>query len=161
MKKITYLIIFVVLLMYINACAGYKPIFSSSNIQFEIADYTIEGDKKLGKQIYSKLYNLTKSNKKNTETKNIYIKIKVTKEKIAKAKDIAGKILEYKINLDTNIIVKNYLTGDELLNQDFNYFLSYKVQDQYSETMKLENQSIKNLINKTSQDLLIRLIENI
>ena len=60
-----------------------------------------------------------------------------------------------------DIIVKNYLTGDELLNQDFNYFLSYKVQDQYSETMKLENQSIKNLINKTSQDLLIRLIENI
>ena len=32
----------------------------------------------------------------------------------------------------------------------------YKVQDQYSETIKLENQTIENLINKTYQDLLIK-----
>ena len=38
---------------------------------------------------------------------------------------------------------------------------SYKVQDQHSETIKLENRTIENLINKTYQDLLIKLSENI
>ena len=69
MKKISYLVISFILLTYINACTGYKPIFSSSNVQFEITDYIIEGDKKLGNQIYSKLYNLSKSNKKSNRIK--------------------------------------------------------------------------------------------
>ena len=78
MKKITYLIVSIILLNLIYACAGYKPIFST-NIQFEIANYSIKSNKKLGKQIYSKLYSLTKSNKKNTDTQSIDIIIDVTK----------------------------------------------------------------------------------
>ena len=81
MKKKIYLIISFILLIFINACAEYKPIFGSSNLQFQIADYSIDGDKKLGNRIYSKLYNLSKSNKNNENAKNIYIKIKVSKEK--------------------------------------------------------------------------------
>ena len=67
MKKISYLLISLFLLVNIVACAGYKPIFSSSNLEFKIADYSIIGDKKLGNQIYSKLYNLSKSNKNKAE----------------------------------------------------------------------------------------------
>ena len=40
-----------ILLINIEACAGYKPIFSSSNLEFEIADYSISGDKKIGNKI--------------------------------------------------------------------------------------------------------------
>ena len=161
MKKKIYLIISFILLIFINACAEYKPIFGSSNLQFQIADYSIDGDKKLGNRIYSKLYNLSKSNKNNENAKNIYIKIKVSKEKKATAKDSTGKILEYKINLNTKIVVNNYLTNDELLNHNFASSLSYKVQEQFSETLKSENKSIDDLINKTYQDLLIKLAESI
>jgi len=63
MKKIAYLIISIIFLNFINACAGYKPIYTT-DLQFEIADYSIKTNKKLGRQIYSKLYNLCKSNKK-------------------------------------------------------------------------------------------------
>ena len=52
MKKTIYFIFSFVLLILINECTGYKPIFSSSNLQFKIADYTIEGNKVLGKKIY-------------------------------------------------------------------------------------------------------------
>ena len=161
MKKITYITISFVLLIYASACSGYKPIFTSSNLQFEIANYTIEGDKKLGNQIYSKLYNLSKNNKNREEALNIYLMIKVSKEKNATVKDNAGKILEYKINLNTQVMVKNYLTDNKILDQNFISSISYKVQDQYSETIKLENKSIENLINKTYQELLINLSENI
>jgi hypothetical protein len=164
MKKIIYLLIPLILLIYINACSGYKPIFGSSNIsnvQFEIADYSIKGNKKLGNKIYSKLYSLSNLNKNNPEAQSIYVSIEVLKDKTATVKNNAGKILEYKISLNSNIIVKNFLTNEEILSQNFSSSSSYKVQDQYSETLKLENTITENLINKTYQDLLIKISENV
>ena len=161
MKKITTLTFLFAILIFIYACADYKPIFGSANLQFEIADYSVEGDRKLGNKIYSKLYNLSKSNKNQKETTSVVINIKVLKEKNSTSKDATGKILEYKINLNTKVIVKNYLTNDTLLDKNFISSSSYKVQDQYSETIKLENLVIENLINRTYQELLIKLSENI
>ena len=161
MKKITYLIISLIFLNFINACVGYKPIYTTTNLQFEIADYSIKTNKKLGSQIYSKLYNLSKSNKKNAETKSITIIIDTIKNKAATAKDSAGKVLEYRIILNSNIIIKDYLTDDKILNQSFSYSSVYKVQDNHSETIKIENKSIENLINKMYQDLLIKMSDKI
>jgi len=164
MKKIIYLLIPLILLIYINACSGYKPIFGSSNIsniQFKIADYSIKGNKKLGNQIYSKLYNLSNLNKNNPEAQSIYISIEVLKDKTATVKSSAGKILEYKISLNSNVIVKNFLTNNEILSQNFSSSSSYKVQDQYFETVQLENTTTENLVNKTYQDLLIKISENV
>ena len=160
MKKIAYLIISIIFLNFISACAGYKPIYTT-NLQFEIADYSIKTNKELGRQIYSKLYNLSKSNKKNIETQSIAIIIDITKNKTATAKNSAGKILEYRVILNGNIAIKDYLTDDKILNQNFSYSSVYKVQNQYSETIKLENKTIENLINKTYQNLLIKLSESI
>ena len=157
MKKITYLTISFILLIGINACAGYKPIFSTSNLQFEISDYSIKGDKSLGKKIYTKLYNLSQSNKNNTAVKNINISIEVSKDKTVKVKNSAGKILEYKISLNTNIEIKDYFTNDQLLSHNFNYSSSYKTQDQFSDSLRLENKTIENILDKTYQDLLIEM----
>ena len=156
MKKITYIIITIIFLTFINACAEYKPIYTT-NLQFKIVDYSIKSNKKLGRQIYYKLYNLSKSSKNNAEVQSVIITIDTTKEKEATAKDSTGKILEYRIILNSNIIINDYLTNDEVLNQDFSYSSMYKVQDLHSETIKLENKSIKNLIDKTYQDLLIKM----
>ena len=161
MKKISFFLISLFLLINIGACTGYKPIFGSSNLEFTIADYSITGDNKLGNQIYSRLYNLSQSTKKTSEAKNIYILINVSKNKNATAKASTGKILAYKINLSTTVIVKDFITNDEILNQKFVSSLSYKVQDQYSETVKLENKSTDNLINNIYQELLIKLSQNI
>ena len=157
MKKIPYFFILFIILINIGACAGYEPIFSSSNLEFKISDYSISGDKKLGNQIYSKLYNLSQSTKKTSDTKNIYLLINVSKDKNATAKDSTGKILGYKINLSTTITIKDVMTGNEILNENFAFSSVYKMQDQYSETIKLENQTMQNLINNTYQNLLTKL----
>ena len=161
MKKKTYPIFLFILLVLFNGCSGYKPIFSASNLEFIIDDYSISGNKKLGNQIYSKLYNLSKSSKNNAEVQNVNITVDTTKDKKATAKDSAGKILEYKINLNTKIKITDFITGKKLLEQDFNSSLNYKIQDQYSDTIKLENQTIENLLNKTLQEILINLSRNI
>ena len=161
MRKISYLIILLIFLINIGACTGYKPIFSSSNLEFKISDYSILGDKKLGNQIYSKLYNLSRSAKKTSETKNIYLLINVSKDKKATAKDSAGKILGYKINLSTTITIKDVMTGNEILHENFSVSSIFKAQDQYSETIKLENQTTQNLINNIYQDFLIKFSANL
>ena len=161
MKKITYLIFTFVLLIFISGCAGYKPIFGSKNLQFEIADYAIKGNKILGNKIYSKLYNLSKSQKDEQNVRSIDLLINVSKDKNATAKDSAGKILEYKITLNTEVEVTDFITGDKILIQTFYSSLTYKIQNQYSDTINLENKSIENLIDKTYQEIIINLSQNI
>ena len=63
MKKIIFLIISIILFFYLNACAGYKPIYSSSNFNFIIENHSIKGEEKLANSIYRNLYNISLSNK--------------------------------------------------------------------------------------------------
>jgi len=156
MKKLTYLIISIIFLNFINACTGYKPIYTT-NLQFEIVDYTIKSNNELGKQIYYKLHNLFKSSNNNAERKSITITIDMQKNKEAAAKNSAGKILEYKIILNSNIVINDYLTNDEIFNQNFSFSSTYRVQDLYSDTTKSENKSIDDLINQTYQNMLIQI----
>ena len=161
MKKIVGPILSLILLIFINGCAGYEPIFISTNLQFEIADYSIEGNKRLGNKIYSKLYNLSQSKKDDKNLRNVDLIIKVSKDKNATVKNSDGQILEYKITLNTDVKVADFITKDEILNQIFTSSLTYKVQDNYSDTVNLENRSIEDLLNKTYQELVVRLAQNI
>ena len=161
MKKITYPIFSFILLIVINGCTGYEPIFSSNNLQFKITNYSIEGDKILGNKIYSKLYSLSKSKKDDQNLRRVDLVIKVSKDKNVTTKDSAGKILQYKITLNTDIKVTDFITKDKILNQIFVSSLTYKVQDKYSDTIDLENRSIEDLLNKTYQELVTRLAQNL
>ena len=62
--------------------------------------------------------------------------------------------------MTSHIIIKNYSTGDEIVNKVFSETSSYAVQDQYSETIKLEKKNIEDMINKIYQNLLISISEN-
>ena len=161
MKKIANPIFLFILLIFINGCAGYQPIFGSTNLQFEIANYSIEGNKILGNKIYSKLYSLSKSKKDDQNLRSVDLVIKVSKDKNVTTKDSAGKILQYKITLNTDIKVTDFITKDKILNQIFVSSLTYKVQDKYSDTVDLENRSIEDLLNKTYQELVTTLAQNL
>ena len=159
-KKIS-LIFLSIFFILSNGCAGYKPIYSNNNLEFKIVDYTIKGDKRLGNKIYSKLYNLSRTKKNLDSDKSIILLIDTSLNKNETSKDSSGKILEYKLTLITKIEILDFLSNDRILNQAFVSSLSYKVQSQYSETIKLENSSIENLIDKTYKDLLVKLTQNI
>ena len=161
MRKIKNIILSTIILALVSECSGYKPIFSSTNLQFKILEYSIEGNKILGNQIYSKLNNISKSRVNNKNSIIINLLIDVEKDKNSAAKDSAGKILEYKTILKTKIIITDSANDKEILNQTFISSTIFKVQDQHSETIKLENNSIQNLIDKTYQELLIKFSQNI
>ena len=160
MKKRYYLILLSILIVLISGCTGYKPLFNSSSLMIEIKDHTIEGNQNLGKRVYLKLENLLKSRSKENR-KNIDLSIDVSKNKEPTVKDKSGKIIEYKITLNTILIVKNYENGNLIFNKNLSNSSSYKVGDQYSESVNMENKTIDNLINQTYQELLVTLIKNI
>jgi len=161
MKKNTFTILLIVLLIFINGCSGYKPIFSSTNLEFDIANYSLEDNKTLGEKIYSKLKRASKLNGNNENVRKIDILIKASQNKKATAKDASGKILQYKISLNIDVKIKDYLTEDEILNETYSSSFTYKIQNQYSDTLKLEERSINQLVDKTYQQILIKLSENI
>ena len=161
MKKNTFTILLIVLLIFINGCSGYKPIFSSTNLEFNIANYSLEDNKTLGEKIYSRLERASKLNGNNENVRKIDILIKASQNKKATAKDASGKILQYKISLNIDVKIKDYLTEDEILNETYSSSSTYKIQNQYSDTLKLEERSINQLVDKTYQQILIKLSENI
>ena len=161
MKKNTFTILLIVLLIFINGCSGYKPIFSSTNLEFDIANYSLEDDKTLGEKIYARLKRASKLNGNNENVRKIDILIKASQNKKATVKDSSGKILQYKISLNIDVKIKDYLTEDEILNETYSSSFTYKIQNQYSDTLKLEERSINQLVDKTYQQILIKLSENI
>ena len=80
MKKIIYLIPSLILIVILSECAGYKPIFGSSNLNFIISDYSIEGEKSLGNQFYNKIKKLSLAGKDNQDAKSLFFYINSTKE---------------------------------------------------------------------------------
>ena len=160
MKRFFYIILPYILIVLISGCAGYEPIFSSTNFKFKIANYSIDGEEIIGKRIYSKLYSASAS-EETDEVRNLEITLNILKDKNETARNSAGKIIEYKITLNAKIVVEDFMTKDEVLNQSFTSSLTYKVQDQYSDTLKLENQTIENLVNNIYEKLLIQLSEKL
>jgi hypothetical protein len=159
MKKNNLIIVSLLLLILVNACSGYKPIFSTSNFNFIISDYSITGNQVLGNKIYYKLRNISESNKKNDDAQTLKVSLNVAKKQEPTIKDSAGKIIEYRITLRTNVSINNYLTNEEILNDNFTIYSNYKIQDQHTETKKLENKTLENLIDKTYQDILFKISE--
>ena len=159
MNKKIYFPLLLILLFFLYNCAGYEPIFSPTGINFEIKNHNIEGDKSIGKNIYSKLNVLSKANKNNPSKKNVKLLINASKDKTAFSKNISGKIVSYKITINIKVNIIDEATNKTLLNETFINSQVYKVQDQYSDTTMLENRTIEALIEQTYETLLIQISE--
>ena len=123
MKKVTLFIISVLLCFYINACTGYTPIYNSANFNFKIKDHSLRGEERLAKLIYKKLNSISLSNKDDLDVQSISLSIETRKEKKSTVKNNAGKILEYQINLNTNVVINDFLTKKII----FDVFFSLKI----------------------------------
>ena len=159
MNKKIYYPLLLILLFFLYNCAGYEPIFKPTSISFEIKNHNIEGNKSIGKNIYSKLNVISKGNKNNPNKKSIGLSINASKDKTTFSKNSSGKILSYKITINIKVNIIDEATNKNLLNKTLINSLVYKVQEQYSETVALENKTIETLIEQTYETLLIQISE--
>jgi len=91
-----------VLLLFITGC-GYSPIFSSKESNFSITELNSTGNKKLSNIISNRL-----NSYKNLESKNYFsIIINTDLEKKITTKDTKGNPKSFRLNIKSNIIVKD------------------------------------------------------
>ena len=118
--------------------------------------------KKLGNIGENKLLLIT-SIKIVDEYFDLFKKVKHNKgdfEKLSiKFKELRSLAINYKD--EKEIEIKDFTTNKKILNQTFSKTSTYRVQKQYSETIRLENLSTDTMLEKMHQELLIKLSQNI
>lgn len=150
MKKKLMLGAMVVMLLF--GC-GFKIVNNQKFYNFNIVDVNSVGDNKISFFLKNNL-----KDKKNFENKKIKLDIKIQKYKSIKEKNIKNQITKYEISL--NLDIKYNIEGsDKGGSFTVNKSGNYNVEDQYSQTIKNENNLIESLSDKLVEDIKLNLSE--
>ena len=147
LKKIFFIILSLNLL---NNC-DYKPVYSSQNkINYKIVIASFSGDKDINNLIATNI----KRNSKEESGKIVEIVFNTEYTKNVLAKNSAGSITDYQIDVVTAFIIKKEKNSENfLVKENFNF---QKMTDKYEEK-NYERNIKKNLANSISQKLILRL----
>ena len=150
LKKIFFIILSLNLL---NNC-DYKPVYSSQNkIDYKIVIANFSGDKDINNLIATNI----KRNSKEESGKIVEIVFNTEYTKNVLAKNSAGSITDYQIDVVTAFIIKKEKNSENfLVKENFNF---QKMTDKYEEK-NYERNIKKNLANSISQKLILRLAVN-
>ena len=137
----------------LNNC-DYKPIYSNQNkVDYKIVITSFSGDKDINNLIATNI----KRNSKEDSDKIVEIVFNTEYTKNVLAKNNAGSITDYQINVLTEFMIKKENNSENfLVNENFNF---QKMADKYEEK-NYEQNIKKNLANSISQKLILRLAVN-
>ena len=90
-------ILFVLSVLSLAQNCGYQPLLSEKNQKFSIDNFSITGDKKLGRILANKFNKI-----ENAENK-LTLKINAIKTREISSKSTTGSTTEYNIKIDFNI----------------------------------------------------------
>ena len=150
MKKIIFYLCFFALF----GCGGYEPLFSTKNLSFYIEDVKNVNNDFITKKISR---NLDSNKIKINNKKNYILEISSSKEENITSKNSKGEVLTYEmiINVEVKVFFKNVKFPFSTLRfkENFNYSNQGNKFDLSQYKKKIE----RNLIDKISQEILIKL----
>ncbi len=150
MKKI--ILYFCFLIIY--GCTGYEPLFSTKNSNYYIIDIENVNKDNLTQRISKRLDNY----KSVDDNKKGYIlKISSNMTNIVSSKDSKGQVSTYEmiVNVDLKVFSKD---SNRAINSfKFNKNFIYNNQENKSNLSQYKKDILKNLINKISQEIIIKL----
>ena len=147
MKKIFIILI----LLILNNCSGYKPIFSSKDINFYIGEIIIEEDNKLIRNIVKNLKPYTIQNDKQRITLELDLNLKET----ITLKDTKGNTVSEEMEIVLE--VKTSLENNEQINFNFSEKFTFNNQSNKFELNQYKKRIQITLVEKIHQDLIMRL----
>ena len=144
-------IFFIILSIGLLSNCQYKPIYSSQNkIDYKIIITSFTGDKDINNFINA---NLIRSSKESSN-KIVNISFDTQYSKNVLAKNTAGTITDYQINIVTTFTIRKENSYESFpVNEKFNF---QKMTDKYEEK-NYENNIKRNLADLISQKLILRL----
>ena len=147
MKKI----FIVIILLILNNCSGYKPIFSSKDINFYIGEIIIEEDNKLIRNIVKNLKPYTIQNDKQRITLELDLNLKET----ITLKDTKGNTVSEEMEIVLEVITS--LENNDQINFNFSEKFTFNNQSNKFELNQYKKRIQITLIEKIHQDLIMRL----
>ena len=147
MKKIFIIII----LLILNNCAGYKPIFSSKDVNFYIGEITIKEDNKLIRNIVKNLKPYTIQNDK----RRINLELNLDIKEAITLKDSKGNTVSEEMGIALE--VKTILENNDQIKFNFSEKFTFNNQSNKFELNQYKKRMQINLVEKIYQDLIIRL----
>ena len=148
MKKI----FIVIILLILNNCAGYKPIFSSKDVNFYIGEIIIKEDNKLIRNIVKNLKPYTIQNDKQRITLELDLNLK---EAIT-LKDKKGNTVSEEMEIVLE--VKTFLENNDQIDFNFSEKFTFNNQSNKFELNQYKKRIQITLIEKIHQDLILSLI---
>ena len=147
MKKIFIIIV----LLILNNCAGYEPIFSSKNVNFYIGEITIKEDNKLIRNIVKNLKPYTIQNDK----RRINLELNLDIKEAITLKDSKGNTVSEEMGIALE--VKTILENNDQIKFNFSEKFTFNNQSNKFELNQYKKRMQINLVEKIYQDLIIRL----
>ena len=141
-------IIILILSTFIITSCGYKSIYSSKNLNFNISEFEVTDKTKISRKIKSNLDSYKKNNSKNF----YYIKINSKKKINIISKDSKGDPSNFVMNIISEITILNdeKIVKNKVFSESFNYKNSSNKFDlkQYEKNIEenLTNKIIENII---------------
>jgi|TARA_Y200000002_G_scaffold50244_1_gene36227 hypothetical protein len=144
------LLIFAIVIL-INSCSGYNPVFSSKEINFYIEEIKITDDNKLIRNLVKNLkpYTINNNKKKLLLELNLEIKEKVT------LRDEKGDVSQEKIEIILK--VKSILPDNNTKNFEFVETFVFNNQSNKFELNQYKKSIQTTLIDQIYQDLILKL----
>tara|TARA_B100000242_G_scaffold194387_1_gene140248 strand:+ start:45 stop:497 length:453 start_codon:yes stop_codon:yes gene_type:complete len=147
MKKI----FIVIILLILNNCAGYKPIFSSKDVNFYIGEIIIKEDNKLIRNIVKNLKPYTIQNDK----RRINLELNLDIKEAITLKDSKGNTVSEEMGIALE--VKTILENNDQIKFNFSEKFTFNNQSNKFELNQYKKRMQINLVEKIYQDLIIRL----
>ena len=146
-----FLISIIALSLALTNC-GFKPIYSSKNSNFEVIEILNKNKNKNSFEIEKII--MTLSNREALRKVKLEMDYKQSMETILK--DNKGDPSKKKLSISVNLIVKND-NGNVLTNKSFSEEFNYVVQSDKFSMTQYEDNIVKNLNNKISNDIIFLL----
>ena len=141
-KKIFF---FLLTIMFLSSC-GYKPIYSSKNLNFAIGNIE-KSNTALNNEFAKKIYSLGDKESSN----KIDFKIETSKVVTIKSKDVKGDALVFEMQIILKVL---NLNGDKNKNQTFTKKITFKNSDDKFKLKQYEKELEKILITNLVKDLI-------
>ena len=153
--KIAKFLIFPIIFTTFSGC-GYEPLLGEKYGKYGIEKTVIQGDRRLGQILVN---NLTFSKDKNSK---LALTINSSKNREVSERTNTGKVKDYSIEVNFQIKATDTLTGDILIEKDFNDSQTYKASTLHTDTLNNEKKIVNNLATGIANQIMneINLIQN-
>ncbi len=145
--QFTKIITLLISTLFLFSC-GFQKISNENINNYQINQFVLKGDKRIGNQLKNEIFVNSKKNSENL----ISIEMDVNKIKNIKERNSSNQVTKYEIKLTTDIKISN-LNDKTEKSKNFSKTLDYKVENTYSQTLKNENKILQDLNKRIARDI--------